>query len=77
MKKLFLLSALIAFALPANAGVQCSTDAWGNTTCYGTNNDSGYSSRSSTDAWGNTTTTDNRGNTMRCSTDAWGNTTCY
>ena len=76
MKKLLAFILVFAFAGTVQAGVRCTTDAWGNTTCYGTGDNSGYSSRTTTDAWGNTNTTDNRGNRVRCTTDAWGNVTC-
>ena len=77
MKKIFF-TAIIFFSLITSiyAGMRCSTDAWGNTSCRGTGNDIGYNTRSSTDSWGNTTIRDNRGNSLRCSTDAWGNTNC-
>ena len=76
MKSLLLISTIVMFSMPLQAGVTCRTDAWGNTTCHGTGNDRGYNSTTRTDAWGNTSTTDNRGNTVNCRTDAWGNTTC-
>ena len=64
------------FAFSANAGVRCSTDYFGNQTCYGTGNDSGYRSQGSTDYFGNQTWTDNKGNRTRCTTDYFGNTNC-
>ena len=78
MKKI-MLGIFLLFSLITNtsAGLNCSTDSWGNTTCYGTGEDSGYSLNSSTDSWGNTTIYDNQGSTTNCSTDSWGNTSCY
>jgi hypothetical protein len=76
MRVLFMSMSLILFASAANAGMRCSTDYWGNQTCYGTGQDSGYQQRRSTDYFGNDTYRDNRGNTMRCSTDYFGNYTC-
>ena len=60
----------------AEAGMRCSTDYFGNTTCTGTGSSSGYNTRSSTDYFGNTTIRDNYGNSMRCSRDYFGNVNC-
>ena len=77
MKKTVLLVAFsMMFVSQAFAGLNCSTDYFGNTTCYGTGEDSGYSSTTSEDYFGNTTTRDNSGNTTTCSTDYFGNVTC-
>lgn len=76
MKTLILAAAVVAFSVSANAGVRCSKDYFGNVTCYGTGQDSGYSSRTTEDYFGNTTTRDNRGNTVRCRKDYFGNVTC-
>ena len=60
----------------ANAGVTCSTDYFGNTTCRGNGADSGWSSRGSKDYFGNETWRDNSGNTTTCHTDYFGNYVC-
>lgn len=69
--------ALTLITPAANAGMNCSTNSWGNTCCYG----SGGSFNSSTNSWGNTNYygSDNNGNNYSgsCSSDSWGNTTCY
>lgn len=67
---------LFMFAFSAHAGLRCTTDHWGNQTCYGTGSDTGYSSRTTTDHWGNTQTYDSNGDSYRCTTDHWGNVTC-
>ena len=82
MKKILLTSIVFAFFVlffPENseAGKTCSTDAYENTRCYGTGDDSGYNSTTTQDAYGNTRTYDSQGNTETCSTDAYGNTRCY
>ena len=76
MKSIITVLAVSLFAFSANAGVRCSKDYFGNVTCYGTGQDSGYSSRTTEDYFGNTTTRDNRGNTVRCRKDYFGNVTC-
>ena len=77
MKKLILsLSILVMSSSVSYAGMRCSKDYWGNVTCTGTGQDSGYSSTTTEDYWGNQTTRDNRGNTTTCSRDYWGNVTC-
>jgi len=81
MKKLYTTTlaaaAIMLTAQVANAGMRCSKDYFGNVTCYGTGEDSGYSSRTTEDYFGNTTTRDNRGNTTRCRKDYFGNVTCH
>lgn len=76
MMFVLLVSLTFIFVFAASAGVRCSTDYFGNQTCYGTGTDSGYRSQGSTDYFGNQTWTDNKGNRTRCSTDYFGNTTC-
>ena len=69
--------ALTLITPEANAYTSCSTDMWGNTSCYGV----GGSFNSSTDSWGNTNYygSDSNGNSYSgsCSSDMWGNTTCF
>ena len=82
MKKILMLSFVFAslalfFPKSSQAGMTCSTDAYGNTSCYGTGSDTGYNTTMSTDAYGNTNVYDNQGGSMTCSTDAYGNTSCY
>jgi uncharacterized protein YraI len=76
MRLLFVALSFIVVSSGANAGLRCSTDYFGNQTCYGTGQDSGYTQRRSTDYFGNDTYRDNRGNTTRCSTDYFGNYNC-
>ncbi|MDC0315932.1 hypothetical protein OAL32_03335 [Synechococcus sp. AH-551-G15] len=63
---------------PANAGMNCSSDSYGNTSCYG---GGGGSFNSSSDGYGNTNYygTDSNGNSFggSCSSDGYGNTSCY
>jgi len=76
MKTIVLATSLAVLSSSAYAGMRCSKDYFGNVTCRGTGQDSGYSSRTTEDYFGNTTTRDNRGNTVRCRKDYFGNVTC-
>ena len=75
MKKVFLVSFFsILISINAYAGVNCSTDNFGNTTCK--NQYGNVIGRSHTDSFGNTTYKDQYGNvTGRSHTDNFGNTT--
>ena len=73
MKTFYLLLAL-ALAGPAHAALNCYTDSFGNTQCFG---DNGYNSQTYTDSFGNSQTYDNKGNSFNCYTDSFNNTTCY
>ena len=58
----------------SEAGVSCSTDFYGNTTCV--DSDSGLSSRTQTDFYGNDNTSFSDGSNMSCSYDFYGNYNC-
>ena len=70
--------ALTLITPEAKAWTNCSTDSFGNTSCYGSG---GSSFNSSTDSFGNSTYygTDSNGNSFggSCSSDSFGNTSCY
>lgn len=72
---LFLL-AIIQLYQPVCAGISCSKDYFGNTTCVGTGEDSGYFGHGETDYFGNDRYEDNRGNQVDCQTDYFGNYSC-
>ena len=69
--------ALTLITPAANAGMNCSSDGFGNTSCYG----SGGLFSSSSDGFGNSSYygTDSNGNSFggSCSSDGFGNTSCY
>jgi hypothetical protein len=68
---IFIAAAL--FTIQAQAALNCYTDAYGNTSCTGSD---GYQSETYEDSYGNSTTRDNQGNTWNCYTDDYGNTSC-
>ena len=72
--KSLLLPILIAASFAATASVTCSSDGYGNTTCYDSD---GGSSDFHDDGYGNTYGQDSDGNSVNCYSDGYGNTTCY
>ncbi len=79
MKTFILVIALLAGS--AHAGMSCTTDVYGSTTCYGTDMYSGPGKDTgtlfgSTDVYGGSTWMPNDGPSFYCSTDLYGNTTC-
>lgn len=67
---------LIQIYTPVCAGISCNTDMFGNLTCVGTGEDSGYQAHGETDMFGNHRYEDNQGNVLDCSSDMFGNTNC-
>lgn len=74
-KGILLLIAMVVLwsFLPAEAGMTCTKDYFGNTTCT---TDSGQQWQGSRDYFGSDNWRSNDGRTMQCSTDYWGNYIC-